>query len=156
MGELAFRSPTIMDGYWGQPGATAETLVDGWYHSGDIGYVDPAGFVYLVERRSDLIVSGGMNVYPTEVERVIAELPGIAEVSVVGVPHERWGQTPVAVVVAESGQTISAAEIIAHDRASLASYKKPTKVMFVDELPHTASLKIKTSDVREMARRELA
>lgn len=156
VGELLFRSPAIMDGYWNNEVATASSIVDGWYHSGDMGYVDPAGFVYMVERRSDLIVSGGMNIYPSEVERIISQLPQVAEVKVVGAPHERWGQTVVACVVPREGQQISREEIVAHCRESLASYKKPTHVLFLDEFPRTASQKIRTGKLREMVRQELA
>jgi fatty-acyl-CoA synthase len=149
VGELVFRGPALMDGYHGRPDATAEALRDGWFHSGDLGTVDPDGYVAISERRTDLIVSGGMNVYPGEVEDCIAGIPGVAECAVVGVPHERWGQTVVAVVVAEDGARPDAEAVIDRCRERLASYKKPTSVVFRDALPRTVSLKVRRGEVRE-------
>src|SRR5690606_14645653 len=101
VGELALRSPAQTIGYWNLPEATAETLVDGRFRSGDLGSIDPDGYVTIADRRTDLIVSGGMNVYPSEVEECIKELPGVRDVGVVGLPHERWGKAVVAAVVRE-------------------------------------------------------
>jgi acyl-CoA synthetase (AMP-forming)/AMP-acid ligase II len=155
IGELAMRSPALMTGYWNLPEETARALRDGWYMSGDLASIDAAGYLYIAERRTDLIVSGGMNVYPSEVEEHIATLGGVSECAVVGLPHERWGQTVVAAVVRDGSRTIAAADVIEHCRASLASYKKPTSVVFVDELPRTTSLKVKRTAVREMLQRQL-
>jgi acyl-CoA synthetase (AMP-forming)/AMP-acid ligase II len=149
VGEIVVQSPALMDGYWNQPDAGAPVLRDGWYHTGDLGTMDAAGYLYMLERRTDLIVSGGMNVYPSEVERCIDQLPGVAASAVVGVPHERWGQT-VAVAIVRSDPQLSAEQVIEHCATQLASYKKPTYVQFVDELPLTASLKVKRGAVREM------
>jgi fatty-acyl-CoA synthase len=149
VGELAMRSPALMSGYWKRPEASAEALRDGWYRTGDLASIDPAGYVYIAERRTDLIVSGGMNVYPSEVERLIETVPGVADCAVVGLPHERWGQTVVAAVVREPGAELSAEQVIAACRAGLASFKKPTEVRFLDELPRTVSLKVRRSAVRE-------
>jgi acyl-CoA synthetase (AMP-forming)/AMP-acid ligase II len=147
-GELAVRTAALMKGYWNRPEATDRVISDGWYYTGDLGSIDPEGYIYVSERRSDLIVSGGMNVYPSEVEAVIAKLSGVADVAVVGVPHERYGQTVAAAVVTRPGISLSAEDIVAHCRQHLASYKKPTIVRFTDELPKTVSQKVKRGAVR--------
>ncbi|MCW3028621.1 MAG: AMP-binding protein [Solirubrobacterales bacterium] len=156
IGELAISSPALMTGYWNLPQETAEALKDGWYMTGDLAAIDAAGYVYIAERRTDLIVSGGMNVYPSEVEEHIATMPGVLECAVVGLPHERWGQTVVAAVVRDPSRAISDADVIEHCRAGLASYKKPTTVVFMDELPRTTSLKVKRSVVRDLLGSRLA
>jgi len=149
IGELVIRSPGLMTGYWGRPDATAEALRDGWYHSGDLGTIDTDGHVFISERRTDLIVSGGMNVYPSEVEQCIGELDAVREVAVVGLPHERWGQTVVAAVVLSGDEAVSEEDVIAHCRRRLASFKKPSRVVFLDELPLTTSLKVARAALRE-------
>jgi fatty-acyl-CoA synthase len=147
IGELVISSPSLMSGYWKQPKATEAVLRDGWYHTGDLGTIDADGYVVIAERRTDLIVSGGMNVYPSEVEQCIAAMPGVAEVAVVGLPHERWGQTVVAAVVA--ADTVTEADVVAHCREGLASFKKPSRVVFVDALPRTAGMKVARAVLRE-------
>ena len=149
IGELVVQSPSLVVGYWRNPAATAAALRDGWYFTGDLGAIDPAGYVYVSERRNDLIVSGGMNVYPSEIERCVAALPGVVEVAVVGVPHPRWGQTPVAVVVADPARGLTQDDVVEHCRGLLASYKKPSRVVFVDELPRSASNKVLKRVLRE-------
>jgi acyl-CoA synthetase (AMP-forming)/AMP-acid ligase II len=148
IGELVFRGPAVTAGYWNKPAETASGLRGGWFHSGDLGSIDESGYVYVTERRSDLIVSGGMNVYPGEVERVIMRLAGVRECVVVGAPHERWGQTVVAVVVGST--SVTEQEVLEACRAELASYKKPTRVLFMDDVPRTASLKIRRPAVRDL------
>ena len=148
LGELVYQSSAAMSGYWNRPEATEAALAGGWLHSGDLGMIDEHGYVYVTERRTDLIVSGGMNVYPSEVERVIMEIPGVRECIVVGSPHERWGQTPVAVIIGPAGD-VTEEMVIAHCRDGLASYKKPTRVVFVDDVPRTPSLKVKRAELRE-------
>jgi acyl-CoA synthetase (AMP-forming)/AMP-acid ligase II len=150
VGEIVMTSPALMRGYWNRPEESVRALRDGWYRSGDLGWMDPAGYVYVTERRTDLIVTGGMNVYPSEVEQSIVTLADVAECAVVGIPHERWGQTVVAVVVRAPGSEVSADAIVEHCRRNLAGFKKPTRVVFVDSLPKTASLKVKRGDVREL------
>jgi fatty-acyl-CoA synthase len=147
--ELAISSPALMSGYWNLPEATAEALVGGWYRTGDLASIDPAGYVYVIERRTDLIVSGGINVYPSEVEDYIRTMPGVADVAVVGLSHERWGQSVTAAVIPEPGVELEAEAVIEYCRRGLAGYKKPTSVRFLDELPRTTSLKVKRTEVRK-------
>lgn len=147
-GELLVRSPALLAGYWNNPAATAAALRDGWYHSGDLGSIDSAGYVYVTERRTDLIVSGGMNVYPSEVERCLQSMPGVRDCAVVGVPHDRWGQTVVAVVVPEPAWPVTERGVIDHCRRRLAGFKKPTQVVFVDALPRTPNHKLARSALR--------
>ena len=151
VGELAILGPAVMAGYWRNEAATARALRDGWYHSGDLGTVDPDGYVRIVDRRDDLIVSGGMNVYPSEVERVLLGLPGVADVAVVGVPHERWGQAVVAAVV-PSARTprLAADDVVAYCRSTLAGFKKPLRVLMVPELPRTVAGKVARPAVRKL------
>jgi acyl-CoA synthetase (AMP-forming)/AMP-acid ligase II len=140
-GEISVRSETQFLGYYKRPELTAEAVVEGRLRTGDVGRVDAAGYLYVTDRAKDMIVSGGMNVFPAEVEAALADVPGLAEVAVFGVPHERWGETVVAVAVA-SNPSVDEAAVIAAARDRIASYKKPTQVRFVDALPRTASLKI--------------
>jgi fatty-acyl-CoA synthase len=149
VGELVVQSPALMQGYWRNPTATRNVLRAGWYHTGDLGSIDEAGYVYISDRRSDLIVSGGINVYPSEVEAVITSHPAVSQCAVVGVPHERWGQTVVAVVVPLKDSSPSEEDVVFHCRSRLASYKKPTRVYFVRGLPRTTSNKVKRNIVRD-------
>lgn len=155
IGELCFRTPALLDGYWRNEKANAAALSDGWWHSGDLATIDRFGYVYVVDRRSDLIVSGGMNVYPSEVERVISEMPEVQEVKVVGAPHERWGQTVVACLVPSSGRTVTEEDVVAHCRKRMASFKKPTAVIIMESLPRTPSQKVRTGALREIVRKAL-
>lgn len=150
VGELAIASPALAIGYWRQQEATARAFTnDGWYHTGDLGAIDPDGYVRIADRRTDLIVSGGANVYPTEVEGCILRLDAVREVAVIGVPHPRWGEAVVAVVVPVRGAQLEEREVIDHCRAHLASYKKPLRVMMADSLPRTTSLKVARVALRE-------
>jgi fatty-acyl-CoA synthase len=150
VGELLVRSPSLVAGYWEDEAATAKAFRDGWYHSGDLGAIDGHGYVTVADRRADLIVSGGMNIYAAEVERVLRTHAAVVDCAVVAAPHERWGQTPVAVVVPRSGDSLTEEEVIAHCRAHLAGYKKPTSVVFVDSLPRNSSDKILRENLRRM------
>lgn len=149
IGELVVRSPAMVAGYWNNPEATAKSFRDGWFHTGDLGSVDEEGYVYVTERRTDLIVSGGMNVYPSEIEYCIADLDGVAEVAVVGTSHERWGETPVAFVVRAAGSTLTEEDVVGHCATYLARYKRPSAVTFIDELPRNASQKVLRRVLRE-------
>ncbi|WP_319449796.1 MULTISPECIES: class I adenylate-forming enzyme family protein [unclassified Mycobacterium] len=148
VGEIWIRSDQNCAGYWCRPTATAELFVKGWLRTGDLGRIDE-GYVYLCGRLKDLIITGGENVYASEVEAVLARQPGVAECCVVGVPDERWGETIVAAVVAETGCAVDAATLIAACRSRLARYKCPTEIRFVSELPRNATGKVLSRLVRE-------
>jgi acyl-CoA synthetase (AMP-forming)/AMP-acid ligase II len=149
-GELHVRSGTVMAGYWGRPEQTAEILdPEGWLATGDIGYRDGEGFLNIVDRKGDAIISGGINVYPAEVERVIALLPEVDEVVVVGAPHEKWGETVTAVITLKPGRSLTADRVVDVCRQHLAAYKKPTAVHFVEALPKTSNGKLWRRQVRD-------
>ncbi len=147
-GEVVVRGLTVMQGYYDNPEATAKTLREDGLHTGDIGYVDAAGDLWLVQRRSDLIVTGGENVYPAEVEAVLRAHPAVDDACVVGLPHPEWGQQVAAALVLKAAATPE--DIIAFSRARLAGYKQPRRVRFVEALPQTASGKIKRNEVVEL------
>jgi len=147
VGEIVYRGPNVMAGYHGNPDATAEAFAGGWFHSGDLARLDDEGYLWLVDRKKDLIISGGENVYPAEVERVLREHPAVADAAVVGVPHPRWVETPLAFVVTEAQVTED--ELIAHCRDRLAGYKKPSAVVFKEGLPRNAAGKVLKRVLRE-------
>jgi acyl-CoA synthetase (AMP-forming)/AMP-acid ligase II len=147
IGEIVYRGPMVMSGYLGDPEADAEAFAGGWFHSGDLATRDEEGYLRLVDRKKDLIVSGGENVYPAEIERVLREHPAVADAAVIGVPHPRWVETPVAYVVA-AGEEPTADALVAHCRERLASYKKPSAVVFVDGLPRNAAGKVLKRELR--------
>jgi len=150
VGEIRLRSPAITRGYWRKPRESAEAITtDGWLCSGDAATRDADGFIYLRDRYKDMIVSGGENIYPAEIDNVLQAHPAVQEVAVIGVPHERWGETPRAYVVLRPGHAAGEAELIAFARTRLAHYKCPTSVMFVDALPRNASGKILKRALRE-------
>lgn len=148
-GEIVVKSDQVMVEYWKNPKATAETIRDGWLHTGDMGYMDDDGYIYLVDRKNDMIISGGFNVYPREVEDVMYMHPCILEAAVIGIPDEKWGETVKAVVTLKDGETATEEEIIAHCRKYLAGYKKPTSVDFVNELPKNANGKILKKELKK-------
>lgn len=149
VGEVVCRSGQNMLGYWNKPEETAKTIdADGWLHTGDAGYLDAEGFLFLTDRVKDMIVSGGENVYPVEIENVLAHHPAVAEVGVIGVPHERWGETVKAVVVLRPGHAATAPELMAYAKERLAGYKCPTSIDFLDALPRNPSGKILKKDLR--------
>lgn len=148
-GEIWVRTEQMMGGYWNRPEATASAVgADGWYHSGDAGHFDADGYLYITDRIKDMIISGGENIYPAEIERVLAEHPSVGDLTVVGVPDDRWGEVPKAVVVPAEGHTVDEAELLAYCRDHLASYKCPKSVDVVDELPRNPTGKILKKDVR--------
>jgi len=148
-GEIWVRTPQLMLGYWNNPAATAAVIdTNGWYHTGDAGYLDADGYVYITDRIKDLIVSGGENIYPAEIERVLAEHQSVADLTVIGVPDDRWGEVPKAVVVAADGHIVDEAELLAYCHERLAPYKCPKSVDTVDELPRNSTGKILKKDVR--------
>lgn len=153
VGEIWVRGPTVTPGYHGQPQASAAAIVDGWLRTGDLGHRDAEGFLYVVDRRSDLIISGGENVYPAEVEAVLLAHPAVAEAGVIGAPDPTWGQAPVAFVVPAAGWSPAealAAEVLAFCRERLAAYKCPRAVRFVTALPRTAAGKLQRARLRDM------
>lgn len=135
IGEIVVKTSQGMIGYWQAPELTQETIRDGWIHTRDMGYLDEQGYLYLVDRKSDMIITGGFNVYPREVEEVLYQHPAVMEAAVVGVPDETWGEAIKAFVVLRSGHTATEEELISFCKERLASYKKPKSVEFVDSLP---------------------
>ncbi|KHL18636.1 fatty-acyl-CoA synthase [Mumia flava] len=148
VGEIEVASETLFDGYLDQPELTAEALVDGWLRTGDLGSLDGSGRLYVRGRAKDMIVSGGMNVYPAEVERVLAMADGVADAAVFGVAHPRWGETVTAAVVPVPGSRVDVEQVAAFVRERLAGYKKPTAIHVVDALPRNASLKVRKDELR--------
>jgi acyl-CoA synthetase (AMP-forming)/AMP-acid ligase II len=149
VGEILIRTPSIMKGYWHLPKATEEALKDGWYHSGDAGYMDDDGFIYVYDRVKDMIVSGGENIYPAEVESALSRHPAVADVAVIGVPSERWGEEVKAVIVREKGASLTEDELIAFARTQIAGFKTPKSVDFVEALPRNPSGKLLKKELRE-------
>ena len=150
VGEIWVRSGQNMSGYWNQPDTTAQTLVgDGWLRTGDGAHLDAAGFVFLHDRLKDMIISGGENVYPAEVENVLASHPAVADVAVIAVPHERWGETVKAVVVLRPGTAVNEQELVDYAREHLARYKCPTSIDVLTALPRNASGKVLKKDLRK-------
>jgi fatty-acyl-CoA synthase len=149
-GEVLVRGPNVFREYWNNPRATAEALVDGWFRTGDIGHTDAEGFLYIDDRKKEVIISGGENVYPAEVEAVLEGMPGIAEVAVVARAHPRWGEVPVAAVVRRPGAALDEAAILGAFEGRLARYKHPHAVVFLDALPRNAMGKIQKFKLREL------
>jgi acyl-CoA synthetase (AMP-forming)/AMP-acid ligase II len=141
-GEILVRGPTVMQGYLNDPPATARALRDGWLHTGDVGYVDAAGALHVLDRRDDLVVSGGENVYPAEIESVLLEHPAVADAGVTGVPDDDLGARVVAWIVAAPGAAQDAAALGSHCRERLAGFKQPREFRFVDSLPRNAAGKL--------------
>jgi fatty-acyl-CoA synthase len=148
IGEIVYRGPMVMKGYLGLPDATEDAFAGGWFHSGDLATRDEEGYLRLVDRKKDMIVSGGENVYPAEIERVLHDHPAVAQVAVIGVPHPRWVETPVAFVVPADGYMPEEPELVAHCRQRLAGYKKPSAFYFVDALPRNAAGKVAKHELR--------
>jgi fatty-acyl-CoA synthase len=141
-GELWLKGPSITPGYWNQPELTAKAFHGGWFKTGDAALQDADGFFYLVDRKKDMYISGGENVYPAEVEAAIAELPDIAEAAVIGVPSERWGEVGRAFIILKPGASLTSEAITAHCTARLAKFKVPASVIITDMIPRTASGKV--------------
>lgn len=148
-GEILLRGPIMMKGYWNKSDATLETLRDGWLHTGDMGKFDDDGYIYLVDRKKDMIVSGGENIYSREVEEAIYQHDAVANAAVIGVPDEKWGEAVRAVVQLREGASVGEAELIAHCRTLIAGYKCPKSIVFADDLPKLASGKINKLAIRK-------
>jgi O-succinylbenzoic acid--CoA ligase len=147
-GEIVVRGPTVTLGYVNRPDATARAIRDGWLHTGDVGTLDAEGYLYVLDRRDDIVISGGENVYPAEVEAVLLAHPAVAEAGVIGAPDPIWGQVPVAFVVPRGGASPTLADLTAHCTTRLAGYKVPRQVIFVDALPRNAAGKLLRSALR--------
>jgi acyl-CoA synthetase (AMP-forming)/AMP-acid ligase II len=147
-GEVLARSNVVLEGYWEQPGATAEALEGGWFHTGDGGVIDDDGYLSISDRKKDVIISGGENVSSIEVEDALCSHPQVAEAAVIGVPDEKWGETVKGLVVLVPGAALSERDLIEHCRAHLAHYKCPTSVEFRDELTRTATGKLQKFKLR--------
>ncbi|WP_137753741.1 long-chain-fatty-acid--CoA ligase [Sphingopyxis sp. L1A2A] len=148
IGEIAIRGGVVMKEYWHREAATVETLAGGWLHTGDVGYRDADGFYFVHDRIKDMIVSGGENVYPAEVESAIMGCPGVADVAVIGVPDDRWGETVKALIVPAAGGAPEPADVIAWARTRIAAYKVPKSIEFIDALPRNPSGKVLRRELR--------
>jgi acyl-CoA synthetase (AMP-forming)/AMP-acid ligase II len=149
-GEICVRGDVVMAGYWNNPDATAKAIRDGWLHTGDIGRFDAGGRLRLLDRRHDTIISGGTNIYPKEIEDVIASHPAVREVIAFGVPDREWGESVAVAIVTEPATSVSEADILALCRQHLAAFKKPKHIRFVDALPQNAYGKVLRRDLREL------
>jgi acyl-CoA synthetase (AMP-forming)/AMP-acid ligase II len=147
-GEVLVRGAHIMKEYWGRPEATAETIVDGWLHTGDVAVMDAEGFVTIQDRIKDMIISGGENVYPAEIENILLQHPDIADAAVIGQESAKWGESPLAVLVRKNPD-VNEEQVLAHCDGKLARYKLPKGAVFVDEIPRNPSGKILKRVLRE-------
>jgi acyl-CoA synthetase (AMP-forming)/AMP-acid ligase II len=150
IGEIIIRGPNLMKGYWRRPEATVEAIRGGWLHSGDLARIDENGFVYVVDRLKDMVISGGVNIYPREIEDVISAHPAVAEVAVYGMPDERWGEALAAAVVPRSDMSVDPQEIVDFCRGRIGGYKVPKRVRIVDVLPKNASGKVLKTELRKV------
>jgi acyl-CoA synthetase (AMP-forming)/AMP-acid ligase II len=150
VGEIIYRGPTVMKGYYKNPEATAEAFRGGWFHSGDLMRQDEDGYFYVVDRKKDMLISGGENIYPAEVEEVLYSHPDVLEAAVIGVPDPEWGEAVKAIIVPVENATLTETEIVEFCRQHLAGYKKPKSVAFVSELPRNATGKVLKTRLREM------
>lgn len=149
VGEIVVHGPNVMKEYWRMPEETARTIVDGWLHSGDLGVADERGFVFVVDRKKDLVISGGVNIYPREIEDVLAEHPAVSEVAVFGMPDEHWGEALVAAIVLRPGHSATAQQFIDHCRSRVGGYKVPKRVQLMSDLPRNPSGKILKRELRK-------
>ena len=149
VGEIVIRGHNVMKGYFKKPEATAEAFKGGWFHSGDMGYADEDGFFYIVDRKKELIIRGGFNVYPREVEEVLYAHPAVQEAAVIGLPDERLGEEVAAVVSVKPGQEASEEDLIAFTKERVAAYKYPRSIRFVNSLPKGATGKILKKELKQ-------
>ena len=150
VGEIIYRGPTMMKRYYNNPEATEEAFKGGWLHSGDLVWMDEEGYIYVVDRKKDMIISGGENIYPKELEEVLYTHPDILEAAVVGVPDADWGESVKAFIVMKPGEQLTEQEVIGYCQQHISSYKKPRIVEFIDVLPRNASGKILKTVLRNV------
>jgi fatty-acyl-CoA synthase len=148
LGEICLKGPKVFKGYWKNPKATEETIKDGWFHTGDVGKLDEDGFLYIMDRIKDMIISGGENIASPEVERVIYELPEVLEAAIIGIPHPKWLEIPKAYIVLKKGAKLSAEDIVKHCSTKLAKFKVPKEIEFIDSLPRNPSGKVLKRELR--------
>jgi malonyl-CoA/methylmalonyl-CoA synthetase len=149
IGDVQLRGPNIFKGYWKQPEKTSDAFTaDGWFRTGDLGFCEPDGYMTLCGRSKDLIISGGLNIYPPEVERVLTEHPSVAACAVIGCPDREWGERVTAVVVLNRTGSVSGEELIRFCRERLAPYKSPKSIVFRDDLPRNALGKVQKAELR--------
>jgi fatty-acyl-CoA synthase len=149
-GEILIRGPQVMREYWGDPAATQEALQDGWFHSGDVGHLDAEGWLYVDERKKDVIISGGENIYPAELEAVLAECDAITESAVVARPDGKWGEVPVATVVLRKSGALGRDAVLALFEGRIARFKHPRDIVFMPALPRNAMGKVQKFRLREI------
>jgi len=147
VGEIVIRGPNVMKGYWQRPEATAEALAGGWFHTGDLARVDSDGYFYIVDRKKDLIIRGGYNIYPREIEELLYEHPAVAEAAVIGLPHSSLGEEVGAAVTLKPGAAATAEELRDYVKGQVAAYKYPRHVWIMDALPKGATGKIQKRDI---------
>ncbi len=152
VGEIIYKGPNVMKGYYKNPDATAKALEGGWYHTGDLGVFDEDGILKIVDRAKDMLIRGGENVYPAEVERVLFEIPAALDCAVVGVPEERLGERTKAFIVLKQGQSLTPAEVVEHCKKKLAMFKVPEVIEFIKEIPRTPMAKIDKVSLRSHPR----
>ncbi len=152
-GEICVHGDLLMKGYYKAPEKTAETIIDGWLHTGDVGHMDTEGYLYITDRKKDMIISGGFNIYPQEVEQVLWEHPAVSDCAVIGVPDENWGEAVKAIVELKPNQTVTSEELIAVCREKLGSVRAPKSVDFTSELPRSSNGKVLKKDLREQYRK---
>lgn len=150
IGELFSRSPYLFSGYWNQPEQTANSICNGWVSAGDLARQDDEGFIYIVDRKKDMVITGGLNVYPREIEEILHAFPSVVEAAVIGVPDNYFGEALVAYVVPQAGKNVSTSDLVAYCRRTLAGYKVPKQFRFIDALPRNAGGKVLKNDLRKM------
>jgi fatty-acyl-CoA synthase len=149
IGEIVASGPTVMTGYWNLPETTAKTIVDGVLHTGDLGYTDEEGYFYIVDRVKDMYRSGGENVYPADVEKILLTHPKIANAAIIGVPDDKWGETGMAFIVTEKAEAVTKEEIYGHLDGKVARFKYPRHIQVMEELPLTATMKVRKEELRQ-------
>jgi fatty-acyl-CoA synthase/long-chain acyl-CoA synthetase len=149
VGELITKGPHMMKGYWRKEEETKKTVIDGWIHTGDLATMDEDGYIYLVDRKHDMIISGGMNVFSTEVENILSQHPAVGETIVIGIPDEKWGELVLGIVVKGAGKEVTEKELLEFCKDKLSAYKRPKRIEFYDSIPRTAYGKLDKKTIRK-------